>query len=75
MDLVDFVLQRVCDSVARDTKFEEFLAVYFSLVFGPGVRLCDIFSFGKEIPTWAQTDYTELVALSSSGYLRRKYHT
>jgi hypothetical protein len=68
-DMIDNVLQNLCHPAGRGTSFEEFLVVYFSLVFGLGVRLCDVFDFGPDVPTWATTNDIELVTLSSSGSL------
>jgi hypothetical protein len=66
-DMVKYVLDNICDPVGRGTRFEEFLVVYFSTVFGSGVRLCDVFDFVEKPPPWAKTKHVELVAITSSG--------
>jgi hypothetical protein len=65
--LVDHVLKGLGPSAGRGTRFEEFVAVYLAQAFGPDVRLCDVFDFGKDIPIWAQSKGVQLVALSSDG--------
>jgi hypothetical protein len=36
-------------------------------VFGPNVRLCDVFDFGEDVPIWARLEGVELVAWSPDG--------
>ena len=72
--LSDHVLNGLGRAAGRGTQFEEFLAVYLAHAFGPTVRLCDVFNFGGDIPSWAQSEGVELVTLSSDGDHRTLDH-
>jgi hypothetical protein len=60
-------MNALSEEAGRGPKFEDFIAVYFAHAFGPDVRLCDVFDFGKDIPDWALLEGVELVELSSDG--------
>jgi hypothetical protein len=65
--LVDQVLESMSTCGGKGEHFEDWLVVYFSLAFGPGVALCQVFNFGDNVPDWAQIEDIELVAMSSNG--------
>ena len=65
--LVDQVLESMSTCGGKGEHFEDWLVVYFSLAFGPGVTLCQVFNFGDNAPDWAQIEGVELLAMSSNG--------
>jgi hypothetical protein len=65
LGFLDLAMKALSDEAGPCPTFEEFVAVYLAQAFGPNVRLCDGFDFGKDIPVWALLEDVELVALSS----------
>ena len=65
--LVDQVLESMGKHGGKGEHFEDWLVVYFSLAFGPGVALCQVFNFGDNVPDWARIEGVELVVMSSNG--------
>lgn len=65
--MFDHVLHGLEHSAGLGAGFEEFIAAYLAQAFGPNVRLCDVFDFGQNIPSWAQSEGVEFVRLSANG--------
>lgn len=65
--LFDHVLHGLEHSAGRGVGFEEFIAAYLAQAFGQNVRLCDVFDFGQNIPSWAQSEGVEFVTWSPNG--------
>ena len=63
--LVDKVLDSMSQRGGKGEHFEDWLVVYFSLAFGPGVALRHVFDFGDNVPDWAQIEGVQLLAMSS----------